>query len=155
MLINRIKDQEIIKNFLLQPEIWDLISSDSSDVEGFKKKELNTTDDYYLGWFSSAEEAVLKGILIAHRTPQSDKFNALEVHLNVLPQHSKEAHVFTHAAQKILKIRTKYLYCEVPECSPRTIKFIERDHFYKIGVKDKPFIKNSTEYKDLMYLKTL
>lgn len=153
MDIRRIKDQDIIKNFLLQPEIWGMISTDHSCVEGFKGKELNTDNDYYLGWFS--EESALKGILIAHRTPQSDKFNALEVHLNVLPEFSKEAYVFTHAAQKVLKIRTKYLYCEVPECSARTIKFIERDHFYKIGSKDKPFTKNGSEYKDLMYLKTL
>lgn len=81
-------------------------------------------------------------------------YKALEVHLNVLPLYSKEAHLFTAEAQKLLSEVTDYLYCEVPEDS-RVQRFIEKDQFIFKGTSGDRFKKNSIDLAMRCYVKKI
>lgn len=152
MIISRIIDQGIIKDFITSPEIWGIIAQDDQSKDHFISRNIDTEAEIHLGWYTKQGDLV--GLLIAHKTLISAAYKAFEVHLNILPSYSKDAYRFSAEAQLLLSEYTDYLYCEVPSDS-RIEKFIQRDNFVFVGTASDVFKKNSIENAVKCYLKKL
>jgi len=143
LIIERSQDYEKIRAVLTHPEIWEVISGDNDDIDGFT---FDAGEDIHIIGYN--ENNVIGLVNLHYR----DKFG-WQVHIQVLPEYrEKYAEEF---GRKVLSYiwkntRINKLRALIPEIYPNVKKFSEL-----LGFSDEDFITNSYVKGGQVYSKWL
>lgn len=143
MKLEPIKDMEVVKAILTDPEMWLRIREDDNELEDF-----TVPDNEDLLWLGIYTDDGLAGLFFIHNL----NLTTIQLHAHILEpfrkQYAKEAGklVITYFAYE-MSDRINKLVSEIPVCYPDVYHFSIKNGLKDEGINSKSILKNG-EFMD-------
>jgi len=135
MIFERTFDAEVVKSVITSPEIWDVVSDDSMNIETYEPDPVGVV--FITVTSNNGEIMGLFTLAVVNSV-------TLRGHIAILPEFRKiSGEIALEAARWFIENCGEYtkIIAEIPSIFPNVMAFISRSGFNKEGVRVKSIMK--------------